>query len=147
VHIHARDKSEQPTYHKEVYEDILRAVCDRCPDVILCVSTSGRTFKEFEQRSACLDAADPAPEMASLTLGSMNFPKVASVNTPHMIKALALKMQDRGVVPEWECFDLQKDPLEMNSVYGDPAYSNVVSDLKEDLVGLRIALGDATNPW
>jgi len=106
VHLHARDENGDPTYRKDIYQQILRGVRQACPDIILCVSTSGRVFKSFEERSEVLEAEDPAPEMASLTLGSMNFPKTASVNAPEMIKSLALKMRERGVVPEWECFDL-----------------------------------------
>jgi arylsulfatase A-like enzyme len=41
---------------------------------------------------------------------------------------------------EWELFDLQKDPSELRSVYGDPAYTTVVTDLKRELKRLRIEL-------
>ena len=34
---------------------------------------------------------------------------------------------------EWELFDLEKDPHELRSVYGDPAYAAVVADLKREL--------------
>ena len=106
IHLHARDEDGLPTYLRERYREIILAVRARCPDVILCVSTSGRTHKEFEQRSAVLDLEGEAkPEMASLTLGSMNFPKQASVNEPKMIQALAEKMRDQGIVPELEAFD------------------------------------------
>jgi arylsulfatase A-like enzyme len=44
--------------------------------------------------------------------------------------------------PEWELFDLQKDPNEMNNVYGEPAYSEVVQELKDELRKLRRKLGD-----
>ena len=43
--------------------------------------------------------------MASLTLGSLNFPNQASINEPSMIKALAQRMNERGIVPELEVFD------------------------------------------
>jgi uncharacterized protein (DUF849 family) len=70
------------------------------------VSTSGRNFKTFEQRSEVLSlSGDVQPEMASLTLGSMNFPKQASVNEPGMIRRLAEEMKERGIVPELEVFD------------------------------------------
>jgi uncharacterized protein (DUF849 family) len=106
IHLHARDSDERPTYLRERYQEIILAVRDLCPEAILCVSTSGRTHKEFEQRSAVLDLeGDAKPEMASLTLGSMNFPKEASINEPKMIRALAEKMRDRGIVPELEVFD------------------------------------------
>jgi uncharacterized protein (DUF849 family) len=48
---------------------------------------------------------DAKPEMASLTLGSMNFPKQASVNEPSMIQGLAERMHECGILPELEVFD------------------------------------------
>jgi uncharacterized protein (DUF849 family) len=75
--------------------------------VIVCVSTSGRVFKSFEQRAEALDLdGELRPDMASLTLGSLNFPKQASVNDPEMIRRLAERMRERGIVPELEVFDL-----------------------------------------
>ena len=44
--------------------------------------------------------------------------------------------------PEWELFDLQEDPCELNSVYGEPAYSDVASDLTRKLHELQEKLGD-----
>jgi arylsulfatase A-like enzyme len=49
--------------------------------------------------------------------------------------------------PEWELFDLEQDPLEMRSVYQDPAYAAVVTDLKRELKRLRQQLGDTAKPW
>jgi len=105
-HLHAREADESPTYRAEVYREIIRAVKAKSPDVIICVSTSGRTHREFWQRSEVLDLdGDERPEMASLTLGSLNFPKQASVNEPEMIRSLADRMRERGIVPELEIFD------------------------------------------
>lgn len=106
VHLHAREIEGKPTYREEVYQEILCRVRDACPDIILCVSCSGRTFKTFEERSEVLQCIDPAPEMGSLTIGSMNFPKVESVNSPTMVSMLAGKMNEMGIVPEWECFEI-----------------------------------------
>ena len=106
VHLHARQEDGSADYRAEVYSQILAGARAVAPDVILCVSTSGRVFKTFEQRSEVLDCRNPQPEMASLTLGSMNFPKVASVNDPDMIRSLVQRMAERGIVPEMECFDL-----------------------------------------
>ncbi|MHC4528899.1 MAG: sulfatase family protein [Planctomycetota bacterium] len=44
--------------------------------------------------------------------------------------------------PEWELFDLEKDPNEMNNVYDDPEYRSVVKELKRELVRLRQRLED-----
>ncbi len=106
VHLHARDAAGRAVSCKETYQTILQRVRELCPNIILCVSTSGRVFKQFEQRSAVLEVDDPKPEMASLTLGSMNFAREESINNPEMIKALALKMAQHGIVPELECFEL-----------------------------------------
>ncbi len=106
LHLHARDEEGRPTYRREVYAEIVAGVRERCPDAIVCVSTSGRVFKTFEERSAVLDLDGPLkPEMASLTLGSLNFPRQASVNEPDMIRRLAERMKERGIVPELEVFD------------------------------------------
>ena len=40
---------------------------------------------------------------------------------------------DEDLPPEWELFDLQRDPMELNNVYHDPAYSNIVQELKKEL--------------
>jgi uncharacterized protein (DUF849 family) len=106
VHLHARDTSESPAWHSDLYREIVLGVRSRCPDTIICVSTSGRTHGAFEQRSDVLNLDGLAkPDMASLTLGSLNFPKQASVSDPSMIKRLADKMNERGIVPELEVFD------------------------------------------
>lgn len=106
LHLHARDAGGEPSVSAEIYGDIIRRVRAVSPDVVICVSTSGRVHRRFEERSAVLDLdGDLKPDMASLTLGSLNFPKQASVNDPEMIRALAEKMKARGIVPELEVFD------------------------------------------
>jgi 3-keto-5-aminohexanoate cleavage enzyme len=107
VHLHARETDGAPAYRRELYAEIIARVRERCPDVIVCVSTSGRTFRSFEQRADVLELdGDARPELASLTLGSLNFPTQASVNEPATIRALAERMAERGIVPELELFDL-----------------------------------------
>lgn len=106
LHVHARGASEEPTYHKEVFAEAIRKIRASVPEAILCVTTSGRLYKAFEERSDSLDLdGDLKPELASLTLGSLNFPKQASVNEPEMIVRLAGRMVERGIVPELEIFD------------------------------------------
>ena len=105
-HLHARDENGNPTYRKDIYEDIIIRVRQQCPEAIICVSCSGRVFNTFEKRSEVLDLSGNAkPDMASLTLGSLNFPKQASVTDPEMIRRLAEAMNERGIVPELEVFD------------------------------------------
>jgi 3-keto-5-aminohexanoate cleavage enzyme len=105
-HFHARDEDGKASYRSDTYREIVLGARAACPDIVVCVSTSGRTFKTFEQRSEVLELdGDAKPEMASLTLGSLNFPKQASVSDPAMIGKLADCMRDRGIVPEIEIFD------------------------------------------
>jgi len=105
-HLHAREENQAPTWRSDVYREIVLAVRSRCPDAIIVVSTSGRTHGAFEQRSDVLNLDGAAkPDMASLTLGSLNFPKQASVNEPSMIRRLADTMREREIVPELEVFD------------------------------------------
>jgi arylsulfatase A-like enzyme len=49
---------------------------------------------------------------------------------------------DETYEPEWELFDLERDPLELNSVVDDPAYADVVADLKGELHRLQAEVGD-----
>lgn len=108
VHLHARDlNTGEPTFEKEIYGEIVSGIRKHNKDLVLGVSTSGRNFPEFEQRAACLDLkSDAKPDFGSLTLSSLNFNQVASVNTPQMIQQLAKKMLDNGIRPELEAFDL-----------------------------------------
>jgi len=108
VHLHARDPdTAEPAYKKEFYAAIIREIRSRFPKLIICVTTSGRTFSEFEKRSEVLDLdGDLRPDFGSLTLSSLNFNQQASINSPQMIQALAQKMLERGIRPEMEVFDL-----------------------------------------
>jgi 3-keto-5-aminohexanoate cleavage enzyme len=106
LHLHAREADERPTWKPEIYAKIIEGIRNECPMAILCVTTSGREFNTFEKRSAVLELdGDVKPDMASLTLGSLNFPGQASINDPAMIMGLAGRMKDKGIKPELEIFD------------------------------------------
>jgi arylsulfatase A-like enzyme len=49
---------------------------------------------------------------------------------------------DETYEPEWELFDLERDPYELHNVYGDPEHADVVRDLKDELHRLQAELGD-----
>lgn len=107
LHVHAREPNGDPSPRAEVFADIVRRIRRPVPEAIVCVTTSGRIHNTFDARGAALTLeGDLKPEMASLTLGSMNFPAQASVNSPQMIEQLALAMRERGIVPELEVFDM-----------------------------------------
>ena len=107
IHLHARDDDGLPTHRVERWAEVVRAVRAAAPDLIVCVSTSGRRVTSLEQRSEVLSLdGDLRPDLASLTLGSLNFRTQASVNAPDTIERLASAMCERAIVPELEVFDL-----------------------------------------
>ena len=131
THLHARDDDGQPTYKKSVYQEIFEGVRKHCPGLIICGSSSGRNFPEFEKRSEVIELK---PDMCSLTLSSLNFANQASINSPDMIVRLATKMKEYGVVPEFEVFDfgminyglylLQKE-IHTGPVYWNLLFGNI----------------------
>jgi len=106
-HLHARNPDESPSYCAATYACIIDKIRQALPDAVLIVSTSGRIHREFEQRAEVLSLpADSRPNMASLTLGSMNFRHAASENSPGLVERLAARMAEQQVKPELEIFDL-----------------------------------------
>nr|WP_269446009.1 3-keto-5-aminohexanoate cleavage protein [Methanocella paludicola] len=102
VHVHARDEAGNPTYKKEVYGEIFSAIRRKCPDIIICASTSGRSDRSLEHRAEVLELR---PDMASLMMGTVNFIKNPSPNSQEDIVALAKRMEEHGVKPELEAFE------------------------------------------
>lgn len=127
VHIHARDIDDSNTYKTDAYNKIILGIRKHCPDLVICASLSGRFFPEFEKRSAVLELY---PDMGSLTMSSINFPKSASINSPDMIISLIEKMNEFGVIPEIECFDSgmlnYSNYLIEREIIKRPAYINVI---------------------
>jgi uncharacterized protein (DUF849 family) len=107
IHVHARNADSTPTSEPASYAQIFEPVRRARPDLVLIATTSGRRVAEFERRAAVLGLTGMArPDMASLTLSSMNFPGAASVNAPETVVGLATRMKERGIKPELEVFDL-----------------------------------------
>lgn len=107
VHLHARNhETGIPTYEKEIYGKIIAGIRKFTKDLVICVSLSGRNFSALEQRSDPLFLeGDLKPDMGSLTLSSLNFNAIASMNAPEMIRSLASIMKEKGIMPELEVFD------------------------------------------
>lgn len=132
VHLHAREPSTgRPTYKAEVYGDIIAGIRKFAPELVLCVSLSGRDFQEFEKRAEPLELDGALkPDMGSLTLSSLNFNKQASINAPDMIKALAGRMKERSIKPELEAFDVgminYARYLERKQLIAPPHYFNLL---------------------
>lgn len=106
IHIHPRDEQGKPTPRQDLFEQIIAGIRAKNKEVLISVTTSGRLWNEFSKRSLPLEIKEPnKPDLASLTLGSLNFISQESVNSPEMIEALALKMKERGIKPEIEIFE------------------------------------------
>mgnify|MGYP003780586037 CR=1 FL=1 len=107
AHLHVRDPlTHEPGYKKEAYSELISGIREFAPELVICVSTSGRSFSDFARRSEVLQLkGDLKPDMGSLTLSSLNFNKQASINEPAMIMDLAKLMLDNGIKPELEVFD------------------------------------------
>jgi 3-keto-5-aminohexanoate cleavage enzyme len=104
VHVHARTTDGEMTQAPEDYLAIKRAVRERV-DVVLNFTTGGKLGSAAEERRRSLQAE---PELASLNCGSINFgpDDVVFLNPRSLIEELAEEMADRGIVPEYECFDM-----------------------------------------
>jgi 3-keto-5-aminohexanoate cleavage enzyme len=103
AHLHAREADGTPTWRGDIYLKIFEGVRKHCPDLVICASSSGRRWTEFEKRAEVLSLH---PDMCSLTMSSLNFADGASLNNPDMIIRLAEAMCAKGVTPELEIFDL-----------------------------------------
>lgn len=106
VHVHARRADGTPSQQPEDVAPIVEGIRAIDPELIVCVSCSGRVEPALEARAAVLDLDGAAkPDMASLTVGSNNFLRQASVNAPDVVVGLAERMRERGIKPELEAFE------------------------------------------
>ena len=95
VHLHARDEGTGlPTHRADVYARIVEGIRRHAPDLVHCVSLSGRHWTDSERRAEPLTLdGGLKPDMGSLTLSSLNFNKQASLKEPNMIQKLAEVMK------------------------------------------------------
>ena len=106
VHVHARDEEGRPTHRREYFAPIIEGIRKLDPELVVCATCSGRYVTELDDRADVLELdGDARPDMASLTVGSNNFQRTASVNPPDVIKGLAERMAERGIKPELEVFE------------------------------------------
>lgn len=101
VHVHGRKPDGNPTQDKEVYRQIIAEVKQRC-DVIVQVSTGGAVGMTPQERLAPVTLK---PEMATLSMGSVNFGGDVFLNHPADMEVFAQAMREHGVKPELEIFD------------------------------------------
>lgn len=102
VHCHVRDDAGQPTSDPERFARLQQGIRKHCPGMIIQFSTGGRSGKGNE-RGGMLPLR---PDMASLAVGSNNFPTRVYENPPELVDWLAGQMIAYEVKPEIEVFDL-----------------------------------------
>lgn len=137
VHLHVRDKDGFPSLDPAIYAEVIAGIRRAEPLLVICVSLSGRFCNDPEKRCAVLDLSSQLkPDMGSLTLSSLNFNKMASVNEPNTILFLAKKMREKGIKAELEAFDtgmlnyikyLQKKNLLSDRQYVNLIVGNIAS--------------------
>lgn len=102
AHCHVRNADQTPTSDPEKFARLKEGLEKHCPGMIVQFSTGGRSGADKE-RGGMLPLA---PDMASLTVGSNNFPTRVYENSPSLVDWLAGEMRTYDVMPEIEAFDL-----------------------------------------
>ncbi|MDA0187280.1 3-keto-5-aminohexanoate cleavage protein [Roseicyclus sp.] len=130
VHAHVRMDDQTPTSDPERFARLKEALEKHCPGMILQFSTGGRSGAGRE-RGGMLSLA---PDMASLTVGSNNFPTRVYENSPDLVDWLASEMLKYKVKPEIEAFDLshifQAAKMQADGRLQGPLYVQFVMGVK-----------------
>jgi 3-keto-5-aminohexanoate cleavage enzyme len=130
VHLHVREDDQTPTQSGERFKETIERIKDKC-NIIIQVSTGGAVGMTAEER---LQPVYLKPEMATLSTGSVNFGDDVFLNPPAYLEEFARAMQENGVRPEIEVFDvgminnalqlvkkgLLEEPLHYDFVMGVP---------------------------
>jgi len=102
VHAHVRNADQSPSSDPEKFARLQEGVRKHCPGMIVQFSTGGRSGAG-QARGGMLPLR---PDMASLSVGSNNFPTRVYENPPDLVDWLAAEMLAHDVKPEVEAFDL-----------------------------------------
>jgi 3-keto-5-aminohexanoate cleavage enzyme len=108
VHLHVRDKEGKQTEKLHDFSKTLDLIRESS-DIILQGSTGGLSTLTLEER--CVALNDPRVEVASLNMGSVNFGEEVYINRVPDIRYWAKRMEDAGVVPELEVFEVGMVPV------------------------------------
>jgi 3-keto-5-aminohexanoate cleavage enzyme len=138
VHIHAREPNGTPTVAVEHYRAITQAILAETPDIIINFST-GWVGLPIAERVGHI--TELKPEIGALNMGSMNYAKYSPKrkgfvfsfvfeNSFEDIIFLLERMQEAGVKPECECFDVghveSAEPLVDLGVLGPPVQFSLI---------------------
>jgi uncharacterized protein (DUF849 family) len=130
VHCHVRDEAGRPTSDPERFARLKQGIEKHCPGMIVQLSTGGRSGAGRE-RGGMLPLR---PDMASLAVGSNNFPTRVYENPPDLVDWLASEMRAHDIKPEIEAFDLshivQAAAMAKDGRLGGPLYVQFVMGVK-----------------
>lgn len=102
AHCHVRDEAGRPSSDPARFAALMEGLRKHCPGLIVQLSTGGRSGAGRD-RGGMLPLR---PDMASLSVGSNNFPTRVYENPPDLVDWLAAEMQKYDIKPEIEAFDL-----------------------------------------
>ena len=105
VHLHVREDDGTPTQSRARFQECEEAIYKACPNVILIPSTGGAVGMTPDERLQSTDTT-PIPEMATLDCGTCNFGDEIFDNTMPTMRAFGKRMMERGIKPEYECFEM-----------------------------------------
>jgi len=129
-HAHVRNADLTPSSAPETSARLNAGLEKHCPGMIIQFSTGGRSGAGKE-RGGMLPLR---PDMASLTVGSNNFPTRVYENPPDLVDWLAAEMLAYGIKPEVEAFDLshihQAAAMQADGRLKGPAYMQFVMGVK-----------------
>ncbi len=130
AHCHVRNDDGTPTSDPDRFAALMAGIRAHCPDMIVQLSTGGRSGAGVE-RGGMLPLR---PDMASLSVGSNNFPTRVYENQPDLVDWLASEMLKYGIKPEIEAFDLshifQAVKMQADGRLNGPLYVQFVMGVK-----------------
>ena len=130
AHCHVRNDDQTPTSDPEKFAALKEGLEKHCPGMIVQLSTGGRSGAG-QARGGMLSLR---PDMASLSVGSNNFPTRVYDNPPDLVDWLASEMLKYDVKPEIEAFDLshifQAAKMAADGRLKSPLYVQFVMNVK-----------------
>ena len=102
AHCHVRNDDGTTTSDPDRFARLVEGLREHCPGMIIQLSTGGRSGSGTERGGMLF----LKPDMASLSVGSNNFPTRVYENPPDLIDWLASEMRKYDIKPEIEAFDL-----------------------------------------
>ena len=102
IHVHIRGADTRPTLDLGLLKETVAALRAET-SLVVQLSTGGAVTDPEENRLRVLDAM---PDSASCTMGTVNFGDDVFMNRWEFVVELHKRMQERGIVPEYEIFDI-----------------------------------------